>query len=390
MKIVHYLARVNMTEGGLVSAVLDICRPLAAAGHEVVIITYDDTDIPGDWGDSGTPQPIVVAKPTRRPGLFNKAALLRLELLIKAADVLHLHTPWEITNVQIAAVANRRGIPYVLSAHGMLDDWSMAQRSFKKRLYLAMFGRRLLERAGCVHCTATAEHDQARKWFPRGRAEEIPLMFDLEPYRKSPRSQAAGSVVPDAKLGTPMLLFLSRLHYGKGVDVLIKAADLLRRRNQPFRLVIAGSGDQKYMEQLRRSVESRDLESIVTFVGSVTGAAKLSLYQAADMLVLPTIHENFGLVIPEALACKTPVVTTKGVAIWPELEKSGGVLIAERTAISIAEAITILLADPERLKTMAEAGHRWVLETFGSDQIMQRYAMMYEKVMLGEPGIQQM
>jgi glycosyltransferase involved in cell wall biosynthesis len=122
----------------------------------------------------------------------------------------------------------------------------------------------------------------------------------------------------------------------------------------------------------------------VRFLGFVSGVEKVSLYQAADVLVLPTSQENWGFVLVESLACGTPVVTTKGVDIWPELQSSGGALIVPAEARAMAEAVGGLLSDPARRRAMGEIGRRWVFETLGADRVARGYEAMYGGVVRDE------
>ena len=122
------------------------------------------------------------------------------------------------------------------------------------------------------------------------------------------------------------------------------------------------------------------LDDRVDFVGEVLGADKLSLYQASDLFVLPTSQENFGLVLPEALACGTPVVTTKGVDIWPELESSGGALIADpATPEQFAQHIGALLGTRARRDEMGAKGREWVLSSLSAESVMGLYVEMYRE-----------
>ncbi len=258
----------------------------------------------------------------------------------------------------------------------------MKQKSFKKRLYLAIKGRRFLEQAAAVHCTAQAEREQSEKWYPNGRPVVLPLIFDLEEYVDLPGPQLArqafASVFPSPV--QPVLLFLSRLHPKKQVDLLIEAAGELRRRGVAFKLLIAGTGDEPYEAQLRELVKERALTEQIAFVGFVTGKEKVSLYQAAHIFVLPTHQENWGFVLLESLACGTPVITTKGVDIWPELESTGGAVIADASPDAIADAIVALLADDQRRQSMGVKGRDWVLQNLTVERVLDRYEQLYREI----------
>ena len=120
----------------------------------------------------------------------------------------------------------------------------------------------------------------------------------------------------------------------------------------------------------------KNLDDAVKFLGLVRGVEKTSLYEAADLLVIPTSQENFGLVFPEAMACRTPVVTTKGVDIWQEIE-SAGATIVEPTPAAVASAIDNLLSDPVNLRDIGDRGRRWVFDTLGPDQLLAQYESLY-------------
>src|SRR5205807_628869 len=125
---------------------------------------------------SGKPLAVVLPPPTKSMGRLGDDALERADAAVASADVLHLHTPWLESNRQFAALAARHGLPYMVSIHGMLDDWSMRQKSLKKQIYLATVGRHFLNRAACIHCTAEAELAQANKRFANSRTVVLPYL----------------------------------------------------------------------------------------------------------------------------------------------------------------------------------------------------------------------
>lgn len=387
MEIVHYLTRFQLEHGGVVRAVLDLCGALAERGHGVTVLTFDDTDVPDAWkggAGEGTPRSVLLAAPSTPLGLLPRAAVRRAAKVVAASDVVHLHVPWAMSNRQIARECRRAEVPYILSVHGMLDDWCMTQSALRKRAYLALGGRRLLQRAAFVHCTAEAERDQVMPRVRGGRGRVVPLVFDLEPYRELPGPERARAAFPLADADRPKLLFLSRLHPKKGFELLLEAAAILAHRageegDPAARPVVlaAGSGEASYVASLRERAAVLGLADDVAFLGMVT-AEKVSLYQAADVFVLPTSQENFGFVLPEALACGVPAVTTKGVDIWPELEASGGAVIVPPEAEAIADAVEGLVADPERRRAMGAAGRAWVLDRLDGHRVVGEFEAMYD------------
>jgi len=143
-------------------------------------------------------------------------------------------------------------------------------------------------------------------------------------------------------------------------------------------LLVAGPGETRYVNQLRKLSAELGVGAQIEFPGMVRGVEKLSLYQAADLFVLPTSQENFGLVLVEAMACRLPVITTRGVDIWKELSEAGASII-EPTPAAIAAGIQTLLADP----TFPQRGNRgraWVLDKLDPQCVARRYESLYQQI----------
>jgi glycosyltransferase involved in cell wall biosynthesis len=387
MRIAHYLKKIRLEDGGVVRAVLDMCMYQARAGHDVTLITCDDHDVPQPWKDRqpGTPRIARIDQPRKLAWLDRRFAQ-QLRPLIQQIDVLHLHVVWDPSQIPIARVAQELGRPYVQSPHGMLADWSVLQKKLRKDIYYSLFARKLLEGAAFVVTTAQGELDQTQKRHPSTPGVAIPLVFDLAPYRhlEGPEPARQNLKLPSPEV--PSLIYLSRLHYKKRPDLLIEAARPLRDRGLAFNVVMAGPSDEGYEAQLRNLACERKVDDITTFLGMVPARYKASLFEACDLFVLPTSMENFGFVYFEALACETPLVTTKGTDTWKELMQSGGGHIVERIDGSIDELvgkIADLLANRDAIKPMGRAGRQWVLENLEPDIIVARYIAMYEEAVRG-------
>lgn len=376
MKILHYKPTIRLEEGGVVRAVLDLCTEMAKAGHAVTLATGDATDVPEAWkaGEPGCPELVqtpLSGNPTRTESVRRAVA---------DADIVHLHAVWQPDNLRFARACLNAGTPYVVSIHGMLDDWTIAQKHLKKRLFLALGGGRFLARAAAIHTTAEAERDQARKWIGGAHAEVVPLLFDLADFADLPGASPAIAKFPQIDRDVPRLLFLSRVHEKKGVHRLLRAAAILRDRGVPFQLLIAGTGDEPYVSRVRALRDQLELQNHAEFLGFVSGIEKVSLYQASTLFVLPTSQENFGFVYFEALASGCPVVTTKGTDTWPEIEQSGGGVIASGEPEPFADAIGSLLAEGDgAIHERGRRARRWTLDYFQPERIVAAYEALYAR-----------
>jgi glycosyltransferase involved in cell wall biosynthesis len=384
MRIVHYCPAIKLELGGVARSALDWCGLLARRGHDVTLVTYHAPDVPSDWtGAAGKPR-VVWLPPSPTPNwLVSRKAMAIWRETLSTQCIVHLHTPWMGSNIQMSRAARRLGIPYIVSLHGMLCDWPMSQKRLKKTTFLRLGGDRYLRWATRLHYTAAAERDQAAKWVPGSRSTVLPCLVDLEPFQNLPGPGPAHAKFAQALAGDdPKLLFLSRLHEKKGLDILIDAADLLRKAGRKFKLLIAGTGRAEYEQLLRGQVARLKLDNEIIFLGHVGGVEKVSLFQSADLFVLPTHHENFGLVLVEAMAAGTPVVTTRGADIWQELQ-SAGAGITENDPQSLAAAIGAMLDRRSELAALGERGRAWVMRDLNSDTVAAGYEAMYRDALAG-------
>jgi glycosyltransferase involved in cell wall biosynthesis len=401
MHIVHYFHHFSLAEGGVCRAVLDLCTWQARVGAEVTALTYDPEDVPQAWKDRapGSPRLIVLPPHGAYGGLFRSSVARPFLPVLRQADVLHVHDIWDPVLVPVCRAARAAGTPYVMSPHGMLADWSLSQKRFKKSAYRALFGQSLIDHATFIVLTAQGELDQSAKQHPKTPGVAIPLVFDTDPYRDCPTPDLARRNLQLPSTDAPSILYLSRHDYKKRPDLLLAAGRLLLDRGLKFNLVFAGPGNPAYMAQLRDFASLLGLADLTTILGMVPAEWKPSLFSAMDLFVLPTNMENFGFVYFESLACATPLVTTMGTDTWRELEQSGGGRIVDRIKSdvplgsvgggdvgSLADAIADLIQDRPHLKVMGRQARDWVMTHMDPPTVAERYLEMYSRAARRNPG----
>ena len=256
---------------------------------------------------------------------------------VPAPDVIHVHGLWLPCIHEAAAWAAGHDVPFVISPQGMLTPWTLGQKRLKKAIAMAVYQRRDLRSASLIHATADAEVEDVRRLGLRQPIVIAPFGIDLPADR--------GRCADSQRYRTA--LFVSRVHPKKGLPNLIEAWSRLKRESGgsavvgdcgiPWHLVVAGPDEGGHMAELITQAEAAGLTvqqsatlpaggeppaADVVFTGPVYDAAKMDLYQAADLFVLPTHSENFGVVVLEAMACGLPILTTKG-GPWGQLEDVG-------------------------------------------------------------------
>lgn len=389
LRVLHVIPSVWDGSGGPTRAVIEMCRALAAAEPTALSdIATTDHGLTAEWRayvESRLP-------PTTALHVFPESRWLdpgwSLPLArwvwrhVRAYDVVHVHALLNGTSAAAMLLARRRGVPYVVRPLGTLSRYTFANRRARlKRVYHALVDGPALRACGAVQFTAPQEATKAAGRFPAGREIVIPLPFDVDG-----EVGRAGRDRPATPGGVPEILFMARLHPVKGLDVLLPAAARLRAAGTPFRLTIAGAGSPEYERWVRAEVERLGLDDLVELTGHASGEAKRALLARADVFALPSHQENFGVAIVEALAAGLPVVISREVDIWPDVDRYGSGIAVESDPARVADALAALLGDVERRARCGAAGRRQVADLYSPEAVGRGLARVYRELAAGAPG----
>ena len=288
--------------------------------------------------------------PVDRPRIMGHVsqATAAMERAIQNADVVHVHTLWHSLNTIARHICRRHSKPYVLSPHGMLDPFSLSVHALRKRLYFALVERYNLRGAARIVFTSRAECELAMPVVERAtKYEIIPLGADRPPA--IPRKQMAAHFLKTYPGGVDggRILFLSRLHPKKNLESLFAAMRSVITSHPDAHLFVAGSGQPSYEQILRRTVAKLGLASKITFTGFLSGKAKWSALAAADVFILTSHQENFGVAVAEAMHAGLSVVIGQGINISPQIrEANAGIVLRDALDVQeTANSIRRLLGD---------------------------------------------
>jgi len=292
-------------------------------------------------------------------------------------SLFHGNGMWQYPIHALSKIAREKNIPYILSPHGMLEPWALQTGKFKKKLGLWLYQYEDLKQATCIHATAKSEADNIRALGLKNPIAIIPNGIDLSEYRVA---------TDNTEKSQHTLLFLSRIHPKKGIEMLIEAWSKIEvSLKQNWKIRIIGNGEENYIESLNVYIHKLGLGEEISIEGPLFHDEKIKAFNEADLFVLPTYSENFGIVILEALASGVPVITTKG-APWEELELKKAGWWIEIGVDPLVEALNkaLRLTNTERFKMgfngrkLAEANY--TIESVAK-KMMDLYAWVSEKTL---------
>lgn len=375
MKILHVVAGLPPSGGGLSELVPRLATEVAKAGHELTLATvaYRAARL-SDQAERAVASGVRILRYAPMPpsGLFFSWEMFRgLRRNVAEADLVHVHSDWTFPVWWASHCALRTRKPLVMSPHGCLDPVRLAHSAWKKRA-AGLLDRRYLRRATAIHATSEAE----RQWIERyvgghPRIEVIPNGVDLPATKPQPK--------PGNRLRR--VLFLGRLHPLKGLDLLLEAWGLAGRATQTaesWELMIAGPDEQGTQCLLEQQARQLGLGNVM-FSGPLYEADKIRALADADIFVLPSRSENFGIVVAEALASGLPVVTTKATP-WAEIDGTCGWWV-EPNAEPLAGALSaaMRLTDDQRA-AMGARGRAIVEETYQWARIGRAMERLYKEL----------
>jgi glycosyltransferase involved in cell wall biosynthesis len=374
MRVLEVLPSIASEGGGSVRSTLSNCRAICAAdpGFRFVLATTDQGLESGWCGAFKAQMPRgmeveVFPAIGRRAFIFSPWLAGWLWRHVREFDLVVVRRLFNPLCSAAAGIAHHRGVPYVVVPHGTVSRYTFAwRRTLLKRAYFRLVDRRTLAGAAAVRFTSGMERDEAPIW------EGLLSSVIPHPYESRFALDNGWNRIPH------QILFLSRLHPKKGVETVLEAMRVVLRERPDARLVLAGSGEGGYESRVRSQIRRLGLEGAVELPGFVEGTKKRSLLTGSSVFVLLSAHENFGLAAVEAMDAGLPLVISRGVHIWPEVHKAGaGIVVQERTAREVAEALLRLLRDVALRRERGRKGRELVRTAFEPTKVGRELVDLY-------------
>lgn len=363
IRILHYIPSIDRTSGGVgvymqllakeLGKLCDLYIATEKSEHQLPIKNAQIITIPSHWN-----QYYAMKKAW-------KELLDRLH-----PNLVHVNCCWMPQSAWTQKWAQKAGYKVVLSPHGMLEPWIMARHYWTKKVpALWLYQKQAICKADYLHATAESEKENLLKLGYNQKIAVVANGVDIEQIS-----------IKTSWKRNKKILFLSRIHIKKGIEFLLEAIAVLSHQLQGYTINIAGEGDPEYINLLKQKSDHLKISNIINFCGGVYGDQKWKLFREADLFILPTYSENFGIVVAEALACGTPVITTHGTP-WKELETNHCGWWIKLSVTSIVETIQAhLRCSTEELELMGRNGRTLVYNKYSTYKIAQNMKQLYQKL----------
>lgn len=406
LKVLQIIPSISAVYGGPSQMIRGFSHALARQGADVTILT---TDSNGDIGQA--PLDVPIDDPVKQDGYtiryFRCAPFRRYKFSLglfawlyhhaDEFDIAHIHALFSPVSSISAAIARHRKLPYILRPLGTLDPADIQKKRNLKYLYAAVLERPNIAGAAGIHFTSPQEHEVSERFgtdtpgmvIPLGVKQPKPLtnpdavLSALTPPASSEASSPPFNIRIPRDPNIPIILFMSRIDPKKGLDLLIPALENLVANGQPFHFVLAGTNpqDPTYEKGVSDRIQFSPIASCTTITGFVQGQQKQALLQQADLFVLPSYYENFGISVAEAMVAGTPVLISDQVHIYTDVQQSesGWVCACNESALTMELLKALQDADGRRQRGIN--AQQCALEKYSWSAIAQQTLSKYRKIL---------
>ncbi|MEG4023247.1 hormogonium polysaccharide biosynthesis glycosyltransferase HpsP [Microcoleus sp. S13C4] len=388
MRILQIIPSISLVYGGPSQMVLGLSAALASRGINLTIIT---TDSNGDIGQH--PLDVPLNQPIQQNGYqiiyfrcypwrrykFSFSLLQWLNENARQFDLAHIHAIFSPVTTFAATIARYRHLPYIIRPCGMLDPADLQKKKRLKQIYAAVLERPNLAGAAAIHFTSKEEAKISERFgldctgkIPVGRDLVIPLGVTAGLFPKRLRESQV-----------PIILFMSRIEPKKGLDLLIPALESILGSGIEFHFILAGSNpqDADYETQIKSKIHNSSLGKYTTITGFVSGNLKIELLTNADLFVLPSYYENFGMAVAEAMAAGVPVAISDRIHIAEDIQQAEAGWVGPLEVGAIANSIKSALLNPQERQRRGLNGKEYARKHYNWDAIAQQTIDAYQHIL---------
>ncbi|MEG4217430.1 hormogonium polysaccharide biosynthesis glycosyltransferase HpsP [Microcoleus sp. Pol14C6] len=400
MRILQIIPSISLVYGGPSQMVLGLSAALAAKNIDVTIIT---TDSNGDIGQN--PLDVPLNQPIKQNGYqiiyfrcspfrrykFSLNLLQWLNQNAREFDLAHIHALFSPVTTLAATIARYHKLPYIMRPCGMLDPADLQKKKRLKQIYATLLERPNLAGAAAIHFTSKEEAKISER-FGLNCTGKMPVPRDLDFTGKMPVPRdvviplgVTAGLFPQRlrESQVPIILFMSRIEPKKGLDLLITALESILASGIEFHFILAGSNpqDADYETQIKSKIHYSSLAKYTTITGFVSGDLKVKLLTKADLFVLPSYYENFGIAVAEAMAAGVPVAISDRIHIAEDIQQAEAGWVGPLEVGAIANSIKSALLNPQERQRRGLNGKEYAKKHYNWEAIAQQTIDAYQQIL---------
>ena len=319
---------------------------------------------------------------------FSIPLFMALQREIREFDIVHIHSLYLFHNLVAAHFCRKYHVPYLIRPHGTLDPFLYRRHRLRKSIIESLFEDRNIKNAAAIHFTTEEEKRLSAPYIFKTPSFVVPNGIDYKEYKNLPLPGTFRSRYPKIH-GKKMVLFFGRINFKKGLDILVRSFAKIAKTRDDVHLVITGPDNEGFGDKVRGWLKEQGILGRATFTGMLLDKDKLSVLRDADIFVLPSYSENFGISVIEAMACGVPVIISDKVNIWREVVANGAGKVAPCDPVHFAEEISELLEDAKAAKQMGEKGKNLVKECFQWSCVALSLENAYRSIVAGKKFLHQ-
>ena len=361
MKILSFVSSLDMSSGGPSRSVPMLVKGLAELGVDITLMTIRSEKM-NIHSLEGTTAKLKVLEPS-----FSRKEIAKY-LADERFELIQIQSVWEMPYHKVILEARKLNIPYIVTPRGMLEPWSLSQKKWKKKLAWWLYQRNDVQKSACVFTTAKMEAEHVSNLGITTCKAVIPNGIETDAY---PCKTSVEGV-------KKQVLFLSRVHVKKGIELLFEAWKRLHSDYVDWQLLVIGNGEAEYIHSLENRVESLGLKDCIKILPPVFGEAKIKVYQESALFCLPSFSENFGMVIAEAMSCGTPVITTTNCP-WEILNETDTGWCVDLSVENLEHALREAMGmDANALYDMGQRASKLIYDNFDYRSVTRKTLRLYE------------
>jgi len=377
MRLVHVIHGLEIRSGGSHRACAELCETLASLGHDVSLYHVQNTR-----EECFSPRGVDVrAFPSSvfRRYAYSPALRRCLEEEIPKTDVVHLHASWRYPSLPAARIARQHGVPYVVQPHGNFHPWKLSHKGWRKWIYGQLIEKRILRGAAFIHVESQEDAQDVQAYVPGVRTVLSPCGAFADAFDDRGPPDYLADRWP-VLAGKTCILYLARIDVNKGVDRLVDAFGRVAAKHRHAALLVIGPDYAGLTPHLQARCASLGIADRVVWGGMVSENERIWILNQSDFYVLPSLSENFGISVLEAMFCAKPVITTTATP-WAELETARAGLVVPPEVEPLRGALqTLLEQTPEQRAQMGSNARALALQKYEWKAVASQLIDAYEHV----------